>query len=152
MAGRFGDQKHLIHMAGVFAVGGLLFVLMRGVLVPADFGELGHYRASALDDNREVSPSFAGREACADCHDDAAATLSAGSHAGVGCEACHGAWARHAADPGEVVPEVPTAEVCAVCHARRVAKPDWFPQVDSAEHSGGDPCTDCHEAHSPGFE
>ena len=57
MAGRFEDQMHLIRMAGVFVVGGLVFLLMRGLLVPSDFGELGHYRASALEDNRAITPS-----------------------------------------------------------------------------------------------
>ena len=46
----FKDKEHLFRMAGLFGVGLLVFVVLRGVLIPADFGDLGHYRASALDD------------------------------------------------------------------------------------------------------
>ncbi len=59
----FKDKEHLVRMAGLFGVGLLVFVVLRGVLIPADFGELGHYRASALDDNRSVELKFAGRAA-----------------------------------------------------------------------------------------
>ena len=152
MADRFRDQIHLIRLAGVFVAGGLVFLLMRALLVPSDFGVLGHYRASALTDNREVPMAYAGRQACADCHDDMSAELAGGGHAGVGCEACHGAWARHAEDPAAVVPELPGARMCVICHARSAARPDWFPQVQPEEHSGGEECTECHQAHRPGFE
>jgi len=78
----FKDREHLVRMAGLFGVGLLVFVVLRGVLIPADFGELGHYRASALEDNRSVELKFAGRAACEECHDDVAEERVDGAHHG----------------------------------------------------------------------
>lgn len=147
---RFRDREHLVRMAVLFAAGIAVFVVMRVVLVPADFGEYGHYRAGALADNASVVPVYAGRDACADCHEDVVASRQGSLHAQVGCEACHGALGAHAADPGEVQPVLLEATpLCLHCHARSVARPASFPQVDAEEHAGGDPCTDCHLPHHP---
>jgi hypothetical protein len=39
--------------------------------------------------------------------------------------------------------------LCARCHQALAARPASFPQVEAAEHSGGEACTTCHQAHSP---
>ena len=148
----FRDKEHLVRMAGLFAIGFLLFVVLRGILIPADFGEFGHFRGGALDDNRSVAPVFAGRAACEDCHDDVATERVGGAHGSVGCEACHGALALHAEDPSVVLPELPAAmSLCRSCHQINVARPEWFPQVESDEHSEGEACNECHMPHNPGF-
>jgi hypothetical protein len=150
MSELFKDKEHLIRMAGLFVVGLAGFVLARGALVPADFGRYGHYRAGALDDNRGRPLHFAGRAACADCHDDVVRARTGSKHAAVGCEACHGALADHAADPGSVTPARPDAKtVCFVCHLPNVAKPRGFPQVDPREHGDSAPCNTCHQPHHP---
>jgi hypothetical protein len=148
----FKDKEHLVRMAGLFIVGLLVFVVLRGVLIPADFGELGHYRASALEDNRSVELKFAGRALCEECHDDVAEERADGAHDGVNCEACHGALALHALDPGAVVPELPeAAALCVTCHQTSVAKPAWFPQVEPVDHADGETCDECHMPHNPGI-
>jgi hypothetical protein len=148
----FKDKEHLVRMAGLFIVGLLVFVVLRGILIPADFGELGHYRASALEDNRSVELKFAGRAACEECHDDVAEERVDGAHNGVNCEACHGALALHVLDPGAVVPELPEAAVlCVTCHQRSVARPAWFPQVEPVDHADGETCDECHLPHNPGI-
>jgi hypothetical protein len=148
----FKDKEHLVRMAGLFAAGIVVFLLLRGVLIPADFGELGHYRAGALDDNRAAARQFAGRAMCEECHDDVAAARSGGEHQGIGCEACHGALAAHADDPSAVVPEPPTATpLCISCHRMSAAKPTWFPQVEPDTHSEGAACDECHAPHNPGI-
>ena len=38
------------------------------------------------------------------------------------------------------------------CHAQNAARPSGFPQVDIADHSGGESCVTCHVAHNPGLE
>ncbi len=144
------DAGHLVRLAAAFAVLVVLFVIARGALIPKDFGTYGHYRAGALADARARPVSYAGRAACVECHDDVDALKKKGKHAGLGCEACHGALARHAADPQGVVPVKPDpAKVCLVCHLKNVAKPAGFPQIDPAEHAGSDPCVTCHKPHSP---
>jgi len=146
------DAAHLVRMAGLFAIGAVVFLVLRGVLIPSDFGELGHYRAGTLDDVRSLEPRFAGRRACAECHDDAAVELAGGIHAGVGCEACHGALAGHATDPGAETPQtLQVRSLCVTCHTAAAAKPDWFPQVDPVEHAGDEACDECHVPHQPGI-
>lgn len=146
----FRDKEHLVRMAGLFVGGLVVFLVLRGVLVPADFGELGHYRAGALTENSSVPPSFAGRELCESCHDEVAESRLASGHAAIACEACHGALAGHAEDPGEVMPELPHANrLCLSCHESGVAKPRWFPQVEPEEHAGGEACLECHAPHHP---
>jgi hypothetical protein len=73
-----------------------------------------------------------------------------GPHAAIRCEACHGPLAGHAADPAGKQAVRPDPRVlCARCHAANVARPARFPQVDVAEHAGGEACTTCHAAHNP---
>lgn len=145
------EAAHLIRLAALFGAGMILFAVVRQQVVPPGFGTLGHYRAGALDDVRSRPVSFAGRAACLDCHDEQRTKLSTGKHRIVGCEACHGPQARHAAEPGEkpVLPDVAT--LCARCHEANAAKPKAFPQVVSKEHSGGEKCNSCHQPHSPKF-
>jgi hypothetical protein len=153
MPQRFKDIEHLLRLAGLFALGLLLFLVVRAALVPEGFGEFGHFRSGSLLDNRERSVSLAGRDACADCHSDAADALSQGRHGAVGCESCHGALAGHLDDPSDVVPVLPDpVQLCPVCHQNNVAMPEDFPQIDVADHSGGLSCTECHEAHRPGLD
>ena len=146
----FRDKEHLVRMAGLFVVGITAFVVARAVLVPKGFGEYGHYRAGALDDNRGRPLRFAGRDACVDCHDDVVKARTGSKHANVGCEAYHGALAEHAADPEQVKPQRPDAKtICLVCHLANVARPQAFPQVDPKEHGEGEACNSCHQPHHP---
>ena len=46
------------------------FIAFRYLLVPPDFGKLGHYRASAIKDALSKEIKYAGQTACADCHED----------------------------------------------------------------------------------
>ena len=150
--GLFKDSEHLVRMGALFGGGLVAFLVLRAALVPADFGELGHYRAGALHDNMVTRARFAGQAVCADCHDDVADERGIGGHANIACEACHGALADHANGSSDAVPEAPDAtRLCASCHEAMPAKPEWFPQVHIADHAGGDACIDCHLPHRPGL-
>lgn len=153
MNGRFRDYAHLLRMAALFGIGILGFFAARAMFVPGDFGVYGFYRAGAIEDNRERTLKFAGREACADCHDDIVAKRAGSAHERVGCEACHGALHAHAEDPAAVTPQRPEgASICQMCHRASASRPEWFPQVDAEEHSMGQACNACHDPHHPGFE
>ena len=144
------DSGHLIRPAIVLLAGLGLFMVIRSAVVPKGFGQYGHYRAGALDLIRQKPVSYAGQQECVLCHDAEAATRAAGKHAKVACEACHGALAKHAEDPSALVPKLPdVANLCRRCHEKDSAKPKWFPQVVTAEHSGGMSCKDCHQPHNP---
>jgi hypothetical protein len=146
----FKDAGHLFRLAAVFVAGLLIFLVIRGFLVPKSFGQFGHYRANAVTEIAARPIKFAGHESCEGCHADVLDKKKNGKHAGVNCEACHGPQAQHADDPTSVKPDkLDTAVLCARCHEANEAKPRNFPQVDTAEHSTGLPCDTCHQPHSP---
>jgi len=149
---RLRESQHLVRAALLFAAVFILFLVARAALVPKDFGQLGHYRAGALGDARTHPLSFAGRAACGECHGDVVEARKGGKHERIGCEACHGALASHAADPTAAKPAPPDAgTICLVCHLSNLAKPSGFPQVDPKEHAGGEACSTCHKPHHPDF-
>ncbi len=151
--GRLRDIEHFVRAAILFGVGLILFITVRAFLVPKDFGVLGHYRAGALADVAARPVSFAGRAACEECHTDVAEARKGSKHERISCENCHGALAAHAANPDSVTPELPDVVPRGKnCHERNAARPSSFPQVDVQEHSGGEPCTSCHQPHHPEIE
>lgn len=149
--GRFvAHKEHLVRVAGLFAAGVALFLLVQAIFVPKGFGAYGHYRPGALDDVRARPLVYAGRAACLDCHTDVGATLKAGKHASIGCEACHGALARHVEDVSSQKAERPDGrQICLRCHLPNVAKPRGFPRVEPGDHAPTGSCLECHQAHSP---
>jgi uncharacterized CHY-type Zn-finger protein len=146
----FKDSGHIFRLAAVFIVGVAMFVALRTLLVPRSFGKYGHYRGDAIGEIASRPVAFAGHQACEDCHADVLTKKTAGKHARVACEACHGALASHAADPASVTPnKLDAAVLCARCHQANAAKPATFPQVQAEEHSAGIACDTCHQPHSP---
>jgi hypothetical protein len=146
----FRDSGHLIRPAILLLAGIGIFLIIRALIIPKDFGQYGHYRPAALEEIRQRPISYAGQDQCVICHDDEARTRAAGKHAHVACEACHGPLAKHAGDPVANVPKLPdVASLCRRCHEKDAAKPLAFPQVVAAEHSGGMLCNSCHQPHNP---
>jgi hypothetical protein len=147
---KFQDAGHLFRLAAVFVAGFLLFVVIRGFMVPRSFGQYGHYRGDAMREIAAKPINFAGHEACETCHADVFEKKKASKHVSVNCEACHGPLAKHADDPTSVQPaKLDTAILCVRCHEENVAKPKGFPQVAAADHSSGLACEACHQPHSP---
>jgi hypothetical protein len=146
------DAGHLLRLAAVLLIGLAAFAGIRSLFVPATFGQYGHYRAAAMKEIAALPISHAGQDTCAGCHPDVLETKAAGKHAKVHCEACHGPQNKHATadNPADAKPPRPdTAKLCARCHEGNIAKPHGFPQVNTKEHSGGEPCNTCHKPHSP---
>jgi hypothetical protein len=145
----FRSYEHLVRLAAVFGVGALLFLGVRWLLVPDDYGRLGPYRMSALAANQARPIVYAGQVACLDCHTDVGEIRRANAHARVGCESCHGPLAAHAADPSIGAMRPDPRATCAVCHVPDVAKPRGFKTVNFTEHADPGSCTTCHPAHAP---
>lgn len=145
----FRSYEHLLRLAALFAAGIALFIGLRWILVPADYGLLGPYRASALAQNRAKPIAYAGQAACSDCHGDVAEVRKTNAHAAVSCESCHGPLAAHAADPGVAAVRPDVRSTCAVCHTPDAAKPRAFKTVVFAEHAGDESCATCHPPHAP---
>jgi hypothetical protein len=149
--GQWKDAAHLIRLILLLGVGVAAFLVIRGAVVPAGFGQYGHFRAGALDDVREKAIVFAGRNACESCHAEQVAAKQKGKHAMMSCEACHGPQAKHADDPSEKPKRPEVSALCVRCHEASSARPKSFPQVIAKEHAGGEACNSCHKPHTPKF-
>jgi len=149
MSGKFRNYEHVLRMAGLFGAGIAIFLVVRWIMVPADFGLYGFYRAGALKEIAAQPITYAGRDACAECHTDVIEVRKGTRHEKVNCESCHGPLATHAsgdvANPGKPDPKT----VCAPCHAKMTGRPKTQPQLDFKDHAGDAPCIDCHKPHSP---
>jgi hypothetical protein len=147
---RFRDVEHLVRLAVLFLGGLVLFVVARSQLVPATFGQEGHYRARAVDDIRAKTPVHAGQAACAECHTDIVETRAKARHKAIACESCHGPLGSHADGSNPEKPKLPVATpLCTHCHAANTGKSKRYPTVDIKEHAGGESCTTCHKPHDP---
>ncbi len=134
----------------MFALAGVGFIVARKILVPDTFGDLGHYRAAAIDSIVAHPISFAGRQECGACHGDIDALRLSGNHRGLSCEVCHGPAAAHVADFMNTKPSVPRERaLCPVCHSYDAARPTGFAQIDPIAHNPLTPCATCHEPHAP---
>jgi len=145
----FRSYEHLLRLAALFAVAGALFLVLRWLLVPADYGVLGPYRLGAIAQNQARPISYAGQVACVACHTDVADARKGNAHELVSCESCHGPHAPHAADPAIAARRADPRAICAVCHVPNAGKPVGFKTVVFADHADEGPCTACHPAHAP---
>jgi hypothetical protein len=149
MPGGRRHYDHVLRVLGLFAAGFTTFLIVRYLMIPADFGLYGFYRAGALDDVKKQAPLHAGESVCLDCHSDVGKTRQDSRHKVVHCEACHGPLAKHAADstvkPAALNPRL----LCLKCHTTQPGLPVGFPNISPADHMGDLPCTDCHKPHSP---
>ena len=62
--------QQIARLAILFALLGSLLFVARRYLVPKSFGDLGHYRASAVDDNAYRPLVYAGHDVCNTCHSE----------------------------------------------------------------------------------
>jgi hypothetical protein len=145
----FRAWEHLLRLVAVFAAAVAAFVVLRSMLVPSDYGELGPYRTAAVAQNRARPITFAGEIACVACHTDVAERRKTNAHARVSCESCHGPLAPHADDPSIAVRRPDPRATCAICHRPDAAKPPGFATVAFSEHADDGACTSCHPAHAP---
>ncbi|MBZ0271868.1 cytochrome c3 family protein [bacterium] len=164
--GARADYRHIYRFLAV--IGGALAValLLKGLMVPETFGDIGHYRAAAVPLNENLrEPMFQGKQSCDTCHDEIVAQHAKDVHQNVECENCHGPANKHVLwGDGELEGDGPfidvpkSKETCLGCHQRLYARPAAFPQVDPEEHyrvrevnDPETPCFSCHSPHEPLF-
>lgn len=140
-------SRHLIVLVVLIAA----FLLIRHLLIPESFGELGHYRANSLMDNEMKPLHYAGEASCADCHQEMADLKATDQHSGLSCETCHGPGLAHveSLETNDVLkPE--GRDFCGKCHGLNFARNrDVVFQVDLKEHNTEHECTYCHNPHAP---
>ncbi len=152
------DYRHAIPVFVIVVSAVAAALTARHFLIPKTFGEYGHYRAAAMDDEREHATRHVGRAACSECHDDVAALHRKDAHASIECETCHGAGGKHVKNSDEPMNPASTRDDCLVCHRRLDARPGSFPQIEWREHFAfvavkdeSTPCVKCHSGHEPLF-
>jgi hypothetical protein len=99
-----------------------------------------------------LDPTFASSTTCARCHQPEAARAASRSHAGIGCQSCHGPLLAHvesgdAADSTTVQVAVPTDEVCVRCHVQADGRPSTLRQIVPSAHYVS-LCLQCHDPHT----
>ena len=127
--------QHFKRLIITFVVVIGLFIGFRYLVTPKSFGEYGHYRGLALEENAAKQPHYAGRAICAKCHNDIVNQKDAGRHKPLACEMCHGPAYKHAqfADSTHTVKlpdslkllkheEMMTRKFCLICHLKNAAR------------------------------
>ena len=147
----------------------ILGLVVRWLVLPASFGELGHYRSGNLSENLNLEQIFQGKEVCGQdqCH-DIYSTHEKDVHFAVQCEICHGPGDIHVKyHKGEieliskelaVMPKEYALEGCLFCHRKLSSRPRDFAQIDPEEHyeflhitDKQIRCIECHDPHEPLF-
>ena len=142
--------QQIIPLIVIFALAIVALVVARQMLVPASFGEYGHYRADAVDEVASQEILYAGAQVCNDCHDDIMEMKQGSYHKGLSCEVCHGPAAEHAEAPDEFTPSAPRGRgYCPLCHGYNPSRPLGFPQILPNMHNPGKACMTCHNPHAP---
>jgi hypothetical protein len=134
----------------VFVLLGIALMVSWRLLIPETFGDLGRYRAAALEEVASRTKKYAGRQECAVCHSDIEALRVESNHRGVSCEVCHGPAADHAGAPMDTKPAISRErETCTLCHGFNPSRPTGFAQVDANTHNAPQACVTCHSPHAP---
>jgi len=167
--------QHIKRLIGVFAVFILLFLVMRQVLKPSSFGELGHFRARAIYENTLRPMHYTVADSCTRCHKAIRKDKDSGFHKKLKCEVCHGPGLKHSLYADQFKnKELPDSLIlykpgerkdCALCHQINAARVKilfdtinntMVHQVDVMSHNLDDPkakdapkCIECHNPHQP---
>ena len=142
--------NQVLQVGVVFLIVGTAMILVRQRFIPESFGDIGHYRADALEMVAARDIQYAGWQACAECHEDEVETKNGSFHRMLSCEVCHGASSEHAEEEAEDDPILPTGrELCLACHSYLVSRPTGFPQIIEERHEPAKLCHTCHDPHDP---
>lgn len=137
-------------VAGAAVLSAVLFA--GAVMAWSPYLDFSLHRESNAQALAALAPMYANSGICVNCHAPEAAKLASASHAGIGCQSCHGALLAHSlASPdaaGSTVPiAVPTDEVCVRCHVQTDGRPATFHQIVPALHYVP-VCLQCHDPHT----
>ena len=154
--------SHIFKIVLVLVVVIAAGVVVRGMVLPKNFGQYGHYRAGAIEDeiNRPIRNGT--NASCLVCHPYIRQMHLNGVHHTVSCEFCHGPVADHVKD-GKVIGLLPKKQgkeikrLCLRCHnqiirarPRESIKMVKMPDHPKQKHVRLDHnCNQCHNVHAP---
>ncbi len=145
-------MRHLVR-AGALLLAALIlvFVVPRVMPTPVFLEEYGFYPKKFVENAEEWSSlpvQYVDSSICGGCHQNKHGIWGKSKHSTLNCENCHGPGKAHVEE--RVSPVVDTSrEFCGLCHAKVLARPGDFPQVDLGEHGGQSACITCHNPHDP---
>lgn len=148
--GKVPDQA--VRLVIIFATAIVVLVVARQRFIPESFGELGHYRADAIDAVASQEMRYAGWQTCWDCHEEEVEKKLSSYHRTLSCEICHGPMYDHAdKDPFEYKGVKPKdRSACLYCHSYLPSRPTGFPQIIESRHNPAESCfSKCHDPHDP---
>ncbi len=148
---------HLWKLFFLIVVVGAGSAFARTLMVPESFGQLGPYRAAALDEIASRPVVFQADKVCLECHTDVEEERAESPHKAVRCWHCHGIGREHvaAARKAEESGDDWSAEAeewdgnfytsqdlfitdnrasCLACHLEVVGMPEDFLGINVEEH------------------
>ena len=159
---RSKSYSHIIRIILILIAVVGVGVVVRAMVMPKSFGEFGHYRGDAVEDeiNRPIRNGT--NASCLVCHPYIRKMHMEGVHKTVSCEFCHGPMADHVKD-GKVIAHLPKKEgkeiktLCMRCHNQIIrARPKEsikmisMPRHLEEKHVRTDHnCNQCHNVHAP---
>ena len=150
-------KNHLLRPLMVVILIVIILVVVRELVVPGDFGvhdtgfTYGWYRQGNIEDWKQVTVKYQGKDYCSTCHKDKVDQIADTPHAIIQCENCHGPAVDHPSTVPKLVVDT-SREQCLRCHAtlpyaasgRTVIK-----GIDPDNHNPGIACANCHNPHQP---
>lgn len=156
-------NTHVIRIAVILVIAAVLGYAATRIFRPDGFGEYGHYRAGAVQDeiNREVRHMT--NDSCLTCHHYIKEMHQTGIHKTVSCEFCHGPYADHIDKDGKIIAKLPVKKgeeiktLCLRCHNQIIrARPkESIKMVSMPQHLESKNvqidhiCDQCHNVHAP---
>jgi len=98
--------SHVFRILLILIIVGVVGVAVRAMVLPKSFGEYGHYRGTAIEDEMNRPIRNGTNASCLACHPYIREMHMEGVHKTVSCEFCHGPVADHVKD-GKVIARLP---------------------------------------------
>ena len=140
--------KHIVRLITLIFVGLAVGLIAKWYFTDESFYQYGHYRADSVPEIAAQEPVYRTARYCQSCHSERHAQWSASNHKSVTCETCHGAAQGHP-ENGKLPIPADTLKLCTLCHEAMPGRPGTQPQIQVAQHSGGQQCKVCHNPHAP---
>ena len=170
------QTAHLWLVLVLIAAAGAGYLLLRGAVLPESYGQLGPYRAAALDEIAARPNYWQSDATCLACHANVGEQRAGSLHEAVRCAHCHGVGKTHvaqaqlaAAGPGITISKAVAwdgkldsrldlfitkdRDICLSCHEAAVGMPADFHKITAAEHLDSQGAADvdardaCFECH-----